>query len=288
MPQKEIILEESFWKFLVLLEELKEPEELTSFSSSLSIPKEKIELYCKYLTQFRIEVQMDKKFIYPLKNPTKIKIEFTLLEWFAFQSAFAKNHKDDPVAYILQKKLEDMNGKKIATTLHEKINYNIMCRKIIKIKFHSHGECSLFPHRMVFLDGVLSLIGESVEDKSLVYFDINEISKLENVDTPYLPNLSQIEINDFVEQVRLINGKEERLVLKIYDHGDEEFLPEYHLLGNPFVTTSTEGDLIWAATIELCDDIFAWLYKMRDRVEVLDPGHVKEEFSEYCELKKIA
>ena len=52
------------------------------------------------------------------------------------------------------------------------------------------------------------------------------------------------------------------------------------------MTSSTEGDMIWAATIEMCDDIFHWLYMMRDRVEVLDPGHIRKEFAHFCEMKK--
>ena len=130
------------------------------------------------------------------------------------------------------------------------------------------------------------MVGENISDKTLVYFGLEDIKDVENLDLMYEPNLSQIEVNEFIGHLRLINGKEERLVLKIYSQDQSDLLPEHHFLGNPFVTSSTEGDMIWAATLEMCDDVFHWLYKMRDRIEVLDPGHIRKEFSHYCELKK--
>jgi len=129
-------------------------------------------------------------------------------------------------------------------------------------------------------------VGENLTDKTLLYFGIEDISDVSDLTNTYLPNLSQIEVNDFIVNIRLINGKDERLVLKIYNQEGADLLPMHHYLGNPFVSSNTEGDMIWAATIEMCDDVFHWLYFMRDRVEILDPGHLRKDFAHYCELKK--
>lgn len=302
MSDQQIILENSFWKFLVSLEELKERKELFLFCSSIGVDEEILEAYCEFLTRFKITVTRDEQFVYPLVEQAKIKMEFTLSEWLALQASFPKEspayyyqqiiHDKMQMAqkanelYSLYKKAEvkSVTGN-MFENLKKKIDFDIVCRKSMKIEFFSHKECSVFPHRMVFLDGVLCIVGENIDDKALVYFGVEDISDVTNLDTLYEPNLSQLEVNEFIGHLRLINGKEERLVLKFYSQDQADLLPEHHFLGNPFVTSSTEGDMIWAATLEMCDEIFSWLYKMKDRVEVLDPGHVRKEFSHYCSLQ---
>ncbi len=303
MSDHQIILEISFWKFLVSLEELKERKELLLICSSLAIDEETLEAYCEFLTRFKVIVMRDEHFVYPLKEQSRIKMEFSLSEWFALQ---ANLPKEAPVYYyqqIFQDKIQMVQKAHAMFSLYKKpeafqvtgndflnikkkIDYDIVCRKSMKIAFFSHKECDVFPLRMTFLDGVLCIIGENIHDKTLVCFGVEDIVDITNLDSVYEPNLSQLEVNEFIGHLRLINGKEERLVLKIYSQDHEDLLPEHHFLGNPFVTSSTEGDMIWAATIEMCDDIFNWLYRMKDRVEVLDPGHVRKEFSQFCELKK--
>ncbi|MBC7712409.1 MAG: WYL domain-containing protein [Rhizobacter sp.] len=303
MSDQQIILENSFWKFLVSLEELKERKELFLFCSSLGVDEETLEGYCEFLTRFKVAVMRDEQYVYPLKEKCKIKMEFTLSEWLALQASFPKESPAYYYQQIVHDKMQMAQKANAMFTLYKKadehvvsgnafenlkrkIDYDIVCRKSMKIEFFSHKECSIFPHRMVFLDGILCVVGENINDKTLVYFGVEDIKDVTNLDNMYEPNLSQLEVNEFIGHLRLINGKEERLVLKIYSQDQADLLPEHHFLGNPFVTTSTEGDMIWAATLEMCDDIFSWLYKMRDRVEVLDPGHVRKEFAHFCELKK--
>lgn len=303
MSQQQFILEDSFWKFLVSLEELKERKEILLFCSSLSIDEDVLKDYCEFLGHLKIIVMKDEQYIYPLKETHKIKIEFTLSEWLALQSVVAvgsesysqkiahnKIHTMQKIyaQFSLEQKFTELPQVQSNNfeNIKKKIDYDIVCKKVMKVHFFDHRECDIFPLRMVYLDGILCVVGENILDKSLAYFGLEEIIDVDNSDMSYDPNLSQLEINEFIGHLRLINGKEERLVLKIYSQDQADLLPEHHFLGNPFVTSSTEGDMIWAATIELCDDIFHWLYKMKDRVEVLDPGHVRKEFAHYCELKK--
>nr|BDT27210.1 WYL domain-containing protein [Bacteriovorax sp. HI3] len=304
MSDQQIILENSFWKFLVSLEELKEKKELVLFCSSLAIDEDTLTTYCEFLARFKVAAFRDAEYIYPLKEQCRIKMEFTLAEWLALQAVVPKDSQ--ATAYFQQIVQDKMKMAQLAHAqfslykapkgtpveftsfemLKKKIDYDIICRKSMKVKFFTEKECDVFPHRQVYLDGVLCVVGENISDKTLVYFGLEDIKDVENLDLMYEPNLSQIEVNEFIGHLRLINGKEERLVLKIYSQDQSDLLPEHHFLGNPFVTSSTEGDMIWAATLEMCDDVFHWLYKMRDRVEVLDPGHIRKEFSHYCELKK--
>lgn len=305
MSDQQFILENSFWKFLVSLEELKERKELILFCSSLAIDEDTLVTYCEFLSRFKVAVMRDSDYIYPLKEQCKIKMEFTLAEWLAFQATLPASHGEFSNYYqqIVQDKMkmaqmayaqfslykapaEHVMEASSFEMLKKKIDYDIICRKSMKVHFFTDKECDVFPHRLVYLDGILCVVGENIHDKTLVYFGLEDIKDVENLVMMYEPNLSQIEVNEFIGHLRLINGKEERLVLKIYSQDQSDLLPEHHFLGNPFVTSSTEGDMIWAATLEMCDDVFHWLYKMRDRVEVLDPGHVRKEFSHFCELKK--
>lgn len=302
MSDQQLILENSFWKFLVSLEELKEKKEVSAYCSMLAIDEEILESYCNFLTRFKVSVMKDAHYVYPLQEQSKIKMEFSLSEWLALQACLPK----DASAYyqkITQNKMQMAHMAYARFSLYKKpdnialefntfeglkkkIDYDITCKKSMKITFLTNKECDIFPHRLVFLDGTLCVIGENIHDKTLVYFGVEDIATVENLELNYEANLSQIEVSEFISHLRLINGKEERLVLKFYGQDQEDFLPPHHYLGNPFVTSSVEGDMIWAATIEICDDVFQWLYKMRDRVEILDPGHIRKEFAHYCEFKK--
>ena len=305
MLKQNIIASDAFWKFLVSLEELKEKKDKKLFCSLLDVDEARLGEFQQFLNKFDVLFESDDSYIYPLKGKCRIKMEFSFSEWLALQASF-QIEKKDFVHYfqriiqnkimIVQKAFEQFNLYKkpleIKThsdsfeNLKKKIDYNIIHKKIVKIHFYNNKESLIFAHRLVFLDGILCIIGESTFDKSLAYFGLEDISDLSECNHPYEPNFSQIEINEFICHLRLVNGKEERLVLKVYGQNEADLFPSFHYLGNPFVSSNADGDMIWAATIEMCDDIFAWLYSIKERAEVLDPGHVKKEFAHYCELKK--
>lgn len=308
MSEHQMILKDSFWKFLVSLEELSERKEKTKFCASIEIDVEALEEFKIYLSRYEINFEMDDCFIYPIKDKSKIKIEFSLSEWLALQATFQEvaaepkslKHYFQRIVRnkmtLLQNAHEQFNlfrkPVNVAINFQEfenlkkKIDHVVCYQKPINLHFFNSKACQVFPHRLVYLDGILCVVGESLKDKTLVYFGLEDIKNVEVIELAYEANLSQIEINEFISHLRLINGKEERLVLKIYSQYETDLLPSHHYLGNPFVTSNVDGDMIWAATLEMCEDIYQWLYLMKDRVEVLDPGHVAREFAQYCELKK--
>ena len=80
-------------------------------------------------------------------------------------------------------------------------------------------------------------------------------------------------------------------MLKILNPEDsQELNPLYHYLRKPYVISNPKGDLIWAASIEECPDLYDWLSNLSHKVEILDPVSFKKNFLDYCEkkLKKIA
>jgi WYL domain len=304
MSETQLILNDNFWKFLVALESLGEKKDKNLFCDSLGITEEKLYEFQEFLNRFNVMSLIIDGFVMPLKEQCKIKMEFTFSEWLALQASFHKTSDKNNIEHYYQqivknKLLLAQNAfvqfnlyKQTSTTavclnhiedLKKKMDYVISQKKPIGIQFHNSKECNIFPHRLVFLDGILCIIGESIHDKMLVYFGLEDIRDIKDFHQAYEPNLSQIEINEFICHLRLINGKEERLVLKIYNQYESDLLPSHHFLGNPFVTTNSEGEMVWAATLEICDDLFQWLFEMKDRAEVLDPGHIRKEFALYCE-----
>ncbi|MFN8371132.1 MAG: WYL domain-containing protein [Bacteriovoracaceae bacterium] len=165
-------------------------------------------------------------------------------------------------------------------------------KNMVQIKTQKGEKLIIYPHKIVYLDGVLSIIGESHKKKLLNYFGLQKIVDIEGCTDPidYKPIYSQMEINEFVQQLRKINGNEVRLVLKIYGKDKVELSPPFHYLGNPFVTLNPEGDMIWAASVEPCDELFIWLSTLGGNVEILDPESFKKDFLQFCvnKYKKAA
>ena len=305
MSEAKVYLKEGFFKFLVSMEMLKEKKEKYIFLSSLGISEEDFEEFRTYLMSFNLEILFDDQYVYPLKEQHQFHLNLNLSEWFSLQLQ-AKDEKDstDYAYKILKNKIEMISREHQRFNLFKKMNkLNVVTkaereviirraefftikRSATRIKFINNNFLDVFPLRLVFLDGILSFVAESVLDKTICYFAISEIAELEELSIKYNAHVSQIEINDFISNLRLINGNEERLILKIFSPGEMDLLPKHHFLGNPFVTSNNEGDMIWAASIEMCDDVYEWLYQMKDQVEILDPGHIRKDFAHYCELQK--
>lgn len=172
--------------------------------------------------------------------------------------------------------------------LKKKINYDIARNQPIKLHFQQAKDCDMFPHRLVYLDGILCVIGEDIHNKILKFFPISELLDIDEIEIEYKANLSQIEVSEFINDLRIVNGRQERIILKFHAKAEVDVLPDFHYLHNPYVTTNSEGDMIWAATLEMCESIFEWLYEMKDQVEILDPGFVRKEFAQYCEFQKAS
>tara|TARA_Y100000748_G_C15098034_1_gene333226 strand:- start:47 stop:298 length:252 start_codon:yes stop_codon:yes gene_type:complete len=62
--------------------------------------------------------------------------------------------------------------------------------------------------------------------------------------------------------------------------------PDFHFLGNPFVTTNTEGEFIWAASVEVSNELYKWLATIYSEIDIIDPSSVKEELEHFMEQKE--
>lgn len=157
-------------------------------------------------------------------------------------------------------------------------------REVTLIKLEDQRKYECYPHRMLYIDGDLTFIGEQTCDRCLVSYRFEDIVGIEDErDKDYTSNFSIPEIDDFIYAIRAVTGNEERLVLKIASPEKINLKPEYQFLGNPYMTVNTEGDLIWAASVEVSHKLFSWLKSIKDDIEILDPVELNQKFLEYLE-----
>lgn len=152
----------------------------------------------------------------------------------------------------------------------------------IKLEFHNGNQVNFYAHRVCFLDGVLCVIGEDLDSKHLNYHYFDSIKDVTPFTFEVSPRYSVLEINGFISAMRLVHNNEERIVLRVFGNQEINLIPKFHHLHNPYVTMGKSGDLVWAASIEVCDDLFLWLHSIKDHIEILDPSTIKEQFGRFC------
>lgn len=168
----------------------------------------------------------------------------------------------------------------------KKIDFAILNGRSIIVNSINDQVISIYPHRIVYVEGELSLVGEDIYDQTLVHLsleNITNVSQLEQSD--YRPNFGSMAIDDFISSIRAIDGGEIRLVLKVYQNSRVELNPEFHFIGNPQMVTNPQGDIIWGGSVDPCNDLYEWILSLGDGVEILDPISLKRDFLAFCEEK---
>lgn len=168
------------------------------------------------------------------------------------------------------------------TDIDNLVNY----KKLLDISFFDGKKSKLYVHRLVYIDGKLSIVGEEYIGRCLVYFPLGQVVGMD-IDhmTPYIPNFCSAEMDDFISAIRAINGSEVRLVLKVRSDLPVDFTPKHHFIGKPYMTTNVNGDIIWGGFVEVSNDLLDWLFTFYDRIEILAPITIRRKFLDYCEKK---
>jgi predicted DNA-binding transcriptional regulator YafY len=163
-------------------------------------------------------------------------------------------------------------------------------KQIVSVRCASEKSYQVFPCKIIHLEGKLSMIAEDAHDHCLVVLGLSELTDVHVVASTSVSKVSAFEVDEFIVAIRSMSEKETRLILKIHDPQSVNLFPDHHFLGKPCMISNPNGDLIWAAYVEPCDDLFDWLLSLGGNVEVLDPGKFKDEFLSYCEekLRKVA
>ncbi len=167
----------------------------------------------------------------------------------------------------------------------DELEYAMLSKKVIKLSHKSGEQFSVCPYKMIYMDGKLSVVGEDIFDKCIVYYAVEDVLLDEVIDEVYNQSFSMFEIDEFITSIRNLSENEVRLVLKINTENPVNLNPLHHHLGNPYMVMNPEGETIWAATVEPCGALFDWLLQLQNNVEILDPTSFKKQFLEYCQQK---
>jgi hypothetical protein len=163
-------------------------------------------------------------------------------------------------------------------------------KELLQITASDEKVYTVFPCKVVHLEGQLSLIAEDFHDHCLMVFSVKDLTEAMLIPTSAEARSTQYELEEFIGCIRAMNEKETRLILKICDPEKINLFPDFHFLGKPCMITNPNGDLIWAAYVEPCEALFDWVATLGTQVEILDPTKFKDQYLKYCEdkLRKIA
>lgn len=312
----------AFWNFLAMLEDCETPLSLESVCQELEISDVELSYFLSFLEKlnFSVEVKLSEgeKLIVPMPN-AHVAFDFSFKEWLAFQAHFPylEESSEKPFHEVFVEKMVEVEGnhseydlfralaeegEEVALLEGEIEGYRSQNPTLLPTLYQATNEripmtvtlsdervIDFYPHKVVYLDGGLSIIGEDTRDRSLLTFYVESIEEIEmNEAEEYKANFSSHEVCDFIAAIRAVSGTEERLVLKIVGAPDLNFKPPFLYLGNPYVTTNPEGEKIWAASVESSPELFEWLYEMRTHIQILDPLSMANEFEDFCHEKACA
>jgi hypothetical protein len=239
-------------------------------------------------------------------NAIQYMLPLSPAEWMALHQLLTQ--QKNPSLNSLQKKITE-NGpiKAVMELLNEldhwdlqlsdanqvlvsKLDEAVSQRSLVSITTTANKTYQMYPCKIIHLEGQLSMIAEDAGDHCLVVMSITDLKEVSILEAMSAPKVASFEVDEFIFAIRAMNEKETRLVLKIHDPQSVNLFPDHHFLGKPCMITNPNGDLIWAAYVEPCDDLFEWLLALGSNVEVMDPGKFKDEFLMYCEekLRKVA
>ena len=311
--QESVFFKDKFWKLLNFIESHQGQTFPTAYiENNLGILPTEMTDFLFFIGLFPIDIEVERKreeLNLKIGHIETIKFEMNFTEWLALQGHFPliEGFNGKPFNTILKEKLRLIEEENANTSLfdifslEEKLkksrrkNPENLVSKIESIKekkifaflnLTDGKKVELYPHKLVHIDGSLNIVGEDLSDGCLIHISLGLIQSVSEFEkSQFSPKYSVHEINDFVQAIRSVSGSEERLVLKIRDQISQEFETGYHFMGDPYITSNMEGEMIWAASVEISDDLFEWLYQLGDSVEILDPTTVKEQYEIYLEEK---
>lgn len=324
MSSQSMLDQGRFWEIIKYLVELDHKKNFDEICDDLSITNRQLNSFISFLKE--VSYNLDHysedgvRLLCPPSEKPKITLEFNLLEWLQFQAHFPALSacEDKPFHSEFVTKLSEVEQEYAAhdlftpiETLNELmeiqspqvvdgasvpkneiiafIEESILDEDVLNIQLLDK-QITIYPRKIVYLDGELNLVAEGVNDKCLVNMNIDHITQAFEEDMTWTPLFSKMEIEDFVSSIRAISENEVRLVLKVYNRENFDNGLDHHHFGKPCMFTNPEGDFIWAASIEPNEEIYNWLSELGTDIEILDPIDFKKEFLKYCEgkLKKLA
>jgi len=161
------------------------------------------------------------------------------------------------------------------------------CVLRLHLKGRNKSFLRVYPYRVAYLGGKLSLIYEDVSGHNLNAQTLSEIKSWKRERRfKFSPHYGRQAVNHFINQIRAIDGREVRLAIKVVGDFDLKSLAGHHVLRKAVSIPTKHGDTIFGAYVEISPSLFTWLYRLRDRIDILDPAAMQAAFKKFCRYQK--
>ena len=308
-----------FWRLLAFLDSLREPAPLADAAGRFGCGEERIHEVLDFLRffdcGFEVRDAEGGPVVVPPGERRRVTMEMTLPEWFALQAQFPyvpgqrkpaahrllmrrfldvkMRHPDADLCHHLRRSggaAAGAGGAGGRTGLVDAVEEAMESGLPVDVALGDGGRTPLLPMRVVFLEGRLSLVGEELRGRTLASIPVEDVASVEPRPTEEerAPNFSQLEVDDFIGGIRSVSGNEERLVLKVLRPDAVDLCPDHHHFANPYLATNPVGDLIWAGSVEVSDDLFDWVRSMGDHVRILENESLREQYEDYLDRRPPA
>jgi hypothetical protein len=305
---------DQFWTIVRHLESLEDQTTLEDFKRNFKIhAADKIVLdVISFLKKFdyhiKVITETDFVLISPAVDKAEVEIPFGFTDWLALQSCLINKDNDKPFD-LLREKIKGWNEDNKSWDLFKTLELELVedpssdgeeCKRkavinklekimedndLARLSFQDGKVYEAYIHKLIILDGHLSVIAEEVVDRCLISFFVSDVDEVRQCpDHSYKPNYTSFQLEEFIAGMRAVIDNEERLVLKVFNPEKVNLNPPYHFLGSPYITSNANGDYIWAASVEVSNELFSWLKEIKDDVEIIDPEPIKRQFENYLEI----
>ncbi|MDH5580379.1 MAG: WYL domain-containing protein [Bdellovibrionales bacterium] len=316
MLKKSLLFDNNFWEVIALISRVDNDENLDKLFKETPIDEVGLNQIFEFIKYFNFDVKIiekdNQKYI-SIPNPKeKIQFIFSFSDWLSLQYGFYEMDKDANhyFQYYVQDKVNEIklrfpgynlfnfptlpeskaNFPNLKSTLGndfiEKLEMAMLQGESLFLELKGGSKIDVFPRRVLFIEESLSLVGEDINEKCLSYFPLDEILNFNVVkNRNYKSIYTNLEVNDFISQIRKMNGNESRIILKVVSEDNIEFNPPFHLMENPCLITNYEGQKIYAATVEVSDEFFNWYHTYSDSFEILEPDELNEGYKDFLKRK---
>ena len=171
-----------------------------------------------------------------------------------------------------------------------KLDQAVLHPVVLRLYLKGRGQqkfIRVYPYRVAYLGGKLSLIYEDVAGRNLNAQTLKNIKSWRRESTyKFSPHYGKQAVDHFINQIRAIDGREVRLAIKVVGKMDLTSLAGHHVLRKPVSIFTKHGDTIFGAYAEISPSLFAWLYRLRDRIDILDPVAMQAAFTKFCRYQR--
>lgn len=146
----------------------------------------------------------------------------------------------------------------------------------------SNESFNVIVHKVLETKSGKSLLAENLDQGFLFEIKLRDIKKM-NVDDHKKvdSHFNLFDIKRFEQSLHEIESEQVRLVLKIKQLSNFKTESFYQNFGRPYVTSNGDGDIIWAADVNADEQLFEWLSRWGDEIEIIDPLYIKMDYQQY-------